>query len=98
MLINAHDHSPFKLRATAFPMKVVCHYCGFASESMLDALRHDACRPRSCERWNELMKATPLGCSSEEIELTLRLLTVQGGGNLDLELDAYREKVESVYR
>jgi hypothetical protein len=79
-------------------MRVVCHYCGFSSESMVDALRHDACRPRSCERWHELTKAAPPRCSSAEIDLTLRLLTVQGGGNLDRELDEYREKVESVYR
>lgn len=79
-------------------MRVICHYCGFASESMVDALRHDACRPRSCERWHELMKATPLAYSREEIELTLQVLTVQGGGNLGLELDEYGEKIESVYR
>lgn len=82
----------------AFPMRIVCHYCGFSSESMVDALRHDACRPSSCERWNELMKETSLGYSLEEIESMLRLLTVQGGGSLDLELDEYREKIESVYR
>jgi hypothetical protein len=79
-------------------MRVVCHYCGFASESMVDALRHDAWRPKSCRRWNELMKVTPLSYSPETVDLVLRFLTVQGGGNLDLELDEYREKVESVYR
>lgn len=79
-------------------MRVVCHFCGFASESMIDALRHDSCRPRSCERWTELMRATPLDYTPHEIETTLRLLTVQGGGNLELALDSYRQKIEPVYR
>jgi hypothetical protein len=82
----------------ASPMRVVCHYCGFSSESMIDALRHDAWRPQSCRRWDELMTLTPLSYSPETVDLVLRVLTVQGGGNLDLALDEYREKVESVYR
>lgn len=44
------------------------------------------------------MKPSPLGYSPEDIELALGHLTVQGGGNLDLELDRYRQKIESVYR
>ena len=79
-------------------MRVVCHYCGFASESMVDALRHDAWRPQSCQRWHALTKITPLNYSPEIVDLVLRSLTVQGGGNLDVELDEYREKVEFVYR
>lgn len=79
-------------------MKVVCHYCRFTSESMVDALRHDALRPHSCERWHVLMKAASSGYSAGDIDEALRHLTVQGGGNLDLELDSYREKIESVYR
>ena len=82
----------------ASPMRVVCHYCGFTSESMVDALRHDAWRPYSCERWQALMTAAPFGYSPEDIDEALRHLTVQGGGNLDLELDRYREKIEPVYR
>jgi hypothetical protein len=82
----------------ACPVRVICHYCGYTSESMVDALRHDAWRPRSCQRWQALKKAAPFGYSREDIDLALRLLTVQGGGNLDLELDRYREKIESVYR
>lgn len=79
-------------------MRVVCHYCGFVSQSMVDALRHDAWRPQSCQRWHELMNVTSFSYSPETVDLVLRFLTVQGGGNLDLELDEYREKVESVYR
>lgn len=44
------------------------------------------------------MKAAPFGYSAEDIDEALQHLTVQGGGNLDLELDRYREKIESVYR
>lgn len=65
---------------------------------MIDALRHDACRPRSCERWTELMKVTRRDYTAEEIETILRHLTVQGGGNLELTLDSYRQKIEPVYR
>ncbi len=79
-------------------MRVVCHYCGFTSESMVTALRHDACRPRSCERWRQVTSPVRPMYSSENIELTLRLLTVQGGGNLDLELDRYADKIEPIYR
>lgn len=92
------NQSPFKRRGLDGPMRIVCHFCGFASESMIDALRHDACRPRSCERWIELMKATPLDYTPEEIETTLRYLAVQGGGNLELALDRFRQKIEPVYR
>lgn len=92
------NQSPFIRRGLDGPMRVVCYYCEFASESMIDALRHDACRPRSCERWTELMKATPRDYTPEEIETTLRHITVQGGGNLELALDTYRQQIEPVYR
>lgn len=92
------NQSPFKRRRLDGPMRVVCHFCGFTSDSMIDALRHDACRPRSCERWAELMKAKPRDYTDEEIETTLRDLTVQSGGNLELALDSYRQKIEPVYR
>jgi hypothetical protein len=92
------NQSPFKGRRLDGPMRVACHLCGFASESMIDALRHDACRPRSCERWRELTTATPRNYTPKEIETTLRYLTVQGGGNLELALDGYLQKIEPVYR
>lgn len=79
-------------------MRVLCHYCGFTSESMVDALRHDACRPRSCERWRELVKATPLRFSLAKIDETLQHLTTQSGGSLEVALDRYLEKIEPVYR
>lgn len=92
------SESPFKRGGVDGLMRIVCHFCGFTSESMIEALRHDACRPRSCERWTELMKATPRDYTLEEIETTLLHLTVQGGGILDLALDTYRQKIEPVYR
>jgi hypothetical protein len=62
------------------------------------ALRHDACRPRSCERWRQVTSPMRLMYSSERIEGTLRRLTIQGGGSLDLELDHYADKIEPIYR
>lgn len=92
------NEARFEREHASRPMRVLCHYCGFTSESMVDALRHDACRPRSCERWRELMKTTPLRFSSVKIDETLQHLTIQGGGSLDAALDRYFEKIEPVYR
>lgn len=92
------NEARFEREDASRPMRVLCHYCGFTSESMVDALRHDACRPRSCERWRELMKATPLRLSSEEIDEALQHMTIQGGGSLEMALDRYLEKIEPVYR
>ena len=88
----------FEHRDAPRPMRIVCHYCGFASASMIDALRHDACRPRSCDRWREIQKAAPLGASEEQIGEILRHMTLQDGGKLEAALDRYREKIEPVYR
>jgi hypothetical protein len=80
------------------PMRILCNYCGFASSSMVDALRHDALRPNSCDRWRQMQKTAPLPHGPERIEAILRHMTLQDGGSLELALDRYLEKIEPVYR
>jgi hypothetical protein len=79
-------------------MRIVCHYCGFVSNSMLVALRHDACRPRSCDRWRQLETAAPLRMSHEQIGEILRHMTLHDGRSVEAALDGYLEKIEPVYR
>lgn len=79
-------------------MTVVCHYCGYRSDSMLETVRHDAERPESCVLWRRVRKLAPLSYAEEYIEETLRHLTVQSGENLDRELNADFERMQRVDR
>jgi hypothetical protein len=79
-------------------MTIVCHYCGYRIDSMLEAVRHDAERPESCLLWRRVRKLAPLTYADEYIHETLRHLTVQGGGNLDGELDVEYERLHRAYR
>lgn len=79
-------------------MTVVCHYCGYRSDSMLEAVRHDAERPESCLLWRHVRKLAPLSYAEEYIDETLRHLTVQGGANLDRELNADLERMQRADR
>jgi hypothetical protein len=79
-------------------MTIVCHYCGYRSDSMLEAARHDAERPESCLLWRRVRKLAPLSYAEEYIEETLRHLTVQSGANLDRELNAAYERLQRARR
>jgi hypothetical protein len=79
-------------------MTIVCHYCGYRSDSMAEAVRHEADRPESCILWRNVRKLAPLPITDVRIQETLRHLTVQGGKNLDRELDAAFERLQRVYR
>jgi hypothetical protein len=79
-------------------MTIVCHYCGYRSDSMREAARHDAERPESCLLWRRVRKLAPLSYAENHIEETLRHLAVQGGGSLDRELDRDYERLQRVYR
>lgn len=78
-------------------MTLICYYCGHASQSMLEALRHDADRPESCLAWRQPMN-TQVITDHAEIDSILQTLNVQGEGNLDRALDDYYERIEHVYR
>ena len=78
-------------------MTIVCHYCGYRSDSMLEGVRHDAERPESCLLWRAVRKLAPLSYANAYIEETLRHLTIEGGGNLDEELTADYERAQRVY-
>lgn len=80
------------------PVRILCHYCGFVSRSMIDAIRHDAGRPKSCDRWREIQKAAALRVSQDQVGEILRDMTLQDGSSLEVALDRYREQIEPVYR
>jgi hypothetical protein len=77
---------------------IVCHYCGYRSDSMTEAARHDAERPESCVLWRRVRKLAPLSYAETHIWETLRHLSVQGGDNLDRQLDRDYERLQRVYR
>jgi hypothetical protein len=79
-------------------MTIVCHYCGYRSDSMPEAARHDAERPESCLLWRRVRKLAPLSYAEKYIDETLRHLTVEGGERLDRELDRDYERLHRVYR
>jgi hypothetical protein len=73
-------------------MTMVCFYCGHTSSSMQQAARHEARRPESCIDGRRLRNPPPDN-SGERISEILTNLTVEGGGNLDRELDASFERL-----
>jgi hypothetical protein len=78
-------------------VRIVCHYCGHASSSMLEAVRHDSERPESCLAWLGRSEIESLVRPIEE-DAVLRNLTVQGEGNLEDALEEYFERIQPVYR
>jgi hypothetical protein len=76
---------------------VVCHHCGYLTDSMLDAMRHDADRPRSCRSWLERLEMALLPIPLEQVDQVLRGLVVQGEGSLDGALDEYHGKIRKAY-
>jgi hypothetical protein len=78
-------------------LTVVCHYCGYLTDSMLDAMRHDADRPRSCKVWLDRLEVALLPMPLEQVDQVLRGLTFHGEGTLDRALDDYYDKIHKAY-